>query len=146
MKDYPEIRPPFVQGILKDGEKFHPFKRNPETLVRRWAIPGQKGFEHRVGGLEKNHDGVLSNDPVNHATMVSERAEKVARIARDIPQLDILHGVGSNGPELRQQQGQQQKNGAKTAEFHNDFFSICAIIGWASYVGTRNGERSASSI
>lgn len=92
MKDYPEIRPPFVQGILKDGEKFHPFKRNPETLVRRWAIPGQKGFEHRVGGLEKNHDGVLSNDPVNHATMVSERAEKVARIARDIPQLDILHG------------------------------------------------------
>ena len=61
-------------------------------------------------------------------------------------QLDILHGVGSNGPELRQQQGQQQKNGAKTAEFHNDFFSICAIIGWASYVGTRNGERSASSI
>ncbi len=95
MKDYPEIRPPFVQGVLKDGEKFYPFRRDPETLVRRWAIPGQRGFEHRVGGLEKNHEGVLSNDPANHATMVSERAEKVARIARDIPQLQLIHGAES---------------------------------------------------
>ncbi len=95
MKDYPSIKPPFVQGVLKEGEKFYPFRRDPQTLVRRWAIPGQKGFEHRVGGLEKNHDGVLSNDPVNHATMVSERAEKVARIARDIPQLEMICGAES---------------------------------------------------
>ena len=95
MKDYPEIRPPFVQGILKEGEKFHPFRRDPQTLVRRWAIPGQKGFEHRVGGLEKNHDGVLSTDPANHALMVAERAGKVERIAGCIPQLEMVHGPES---------------------------------------------------
>ena len=89
MKDYPEIKPPFVQGILKPGQKFYPFQRDPETLVRRWALPGQKGFEHRVGGLEKTHEGVLSNDPVNHETMVRERAEKVARVARDLPELEV---------------------------------------------------------
>ena len=95
MKDYPEIRPPFVQGILKEGDKFHPFRRDPQTLVRRWAIPGQKGFEHRVGGLEKNHDGVLSTDPANHALMVAERAGKVERIAGCIPQLEMVHGTES---------------------------------------------------
>lgn len=92
MKDYPEIKPPFVRGLLEDGARFKPFERDPETLVRRWAVPGQKGFEHRVGGLEKNHAGVLSTDPQNHEQMVSERARKVELISRDIPQLEILHG------------------------------------------------------
>ncbi|MBR3074700.1 MAG: 2-oxoacid:acceptor oxidoreductase subunit alpha [Bacteroidales bacterium] len=95
MADYPEIKPPFVSGVLEEGEKFKPFERDPETLVRRWAIPGQKGFEHRVGGLEKNHAGVLSTDPVNHELMVKERAEKVARVARCIPALEILRGAAS---------------------------------------------------
>jgi 2-oxoglutarate ferredoxin oxidoreductase subunit alpha len=92
MADYPAINPPFVTGAPKEGEKFHPFERDPETLVRRWAIPGQKGFEHRVGGLEKTHEGVLSTDPLNHELMVRERAEKVARIARTLPPLDMVHG------------------------------------------------------
>lgn len=92
MKDYPEIRPPFVQGVLKEDERFHPFERDPETFVPQWAVPGQKGFEHRVGGLEKNHNGVLSTDPANHALMVSERAEKVARVARNIPALSLVCG------------------------------------------------------
>ncbi len=92
MADYPEIKPPFVRGVLPEGERFKPFERDPETLVRQWALPGQKGFEHRVGGLEKNHAGVLSTDPANHAMMVAERAEKVARIARDIPALELLNG------------------------------------------------------
>lgn len=95
MKDYPEIHPPLVSGVLSENEKFHPFDRDPETLVRRWAVPGQKGFEHRIGGLEKNHAGVLSTDPVNHETMVRERAEKIALIARDIPELEIINGPGS---------------------------------------------------
>ena len=89
MKDYPEIKPPFVQGMLQEGNKYYPFQRDPETLVRRWALPGQKGFEHRVGGLEKNHEGVLSTDPQNHALMVAERAQKVALIAKDIPALEV---------------------------------------------------------
>ncbi|MGM9781794.1 MAG: 2-oxoacid:acceptor oxidoreductase subunit alpha [Candidatus Cryptobacteroides sp.] len=90
MKDYPEIKPPFVRGVPAEGEKFHPFERNPETMVRSWAIPGQKGFEHRVGGLEKNHNGVLSTDPQNHELMVSERAKKIELIAADIPELEIM--------------------------------------------------------
>ena len=93
MADYPEIKPPFFHGALHDGERFRPYERDPETLVRRWAIPGQKGLEHRIGGLEKNHDGVLSTDPHNHETMVRERAEKVERIANCIPELQV------EGPE-----------------------------------------------
>ena len=91
MSEYPEIKPPFFHGALQDGERFQPYERDPETLVRRWAIPGQKGLEHRIGGLEKDHQGVLSTDPVNHETMVRERAEKVERIAACIPELDV-HG------------------------------------------------------
>ena len=94
MSDYPDIIPPFATGALAPGEKFHPFERDPETMVPRWAIPGQKGYEHRVGGLEKTHEGVLSTDPVNHETMVRERAEKVARIASDLPLLKV-RGAGS---------------------------------------------------
>lgn len=89
MADYPAIKPPFVQGSLPEGETFQPFKRNPETLVRSWALPGQKGLEHRVGGLEKTHEGVLSTDPANHEMMVRERAEKVARVARELPALEL---------------------------------------------------------
>lgn len=89
MSEYPDIKPPFATGALAPGEKFHPFERDPETMVPRWAIPGQKGYEHRVGGLEKTHEGVLSTDPVNHGTMVRERAEKVARIASDLPLLKV---------------------------------------------------------
>ena len=88
MSDYPEIRPPFAKELGADG-KFHPFERDPETLVRRWAIPGTKGFEHRVGGLEKNHEGVLSSDPANHQLMVYERAAKVQKIADFIPELEV---------------------------------------------------------
>ena len=71
-----------------------PFRRDPHTMVRKWGLPGQKGYEHRVGGLEKNHDGVLSSDPANHEMMVRERAEKVARLADVIPPLEVI-GNGS---------------------------------------------------
>ena len=93
MADYPEIKPPFFNGAFHDGERFRPYERDPETLVRRWAIPGQKGLEHRIGGLEKNHDGVLSTDPQNHETMVRERAGKVEKIADYLPELQV------EGPE-----------------------------------------------
>ena len=89
MKDYPEIVPPFA---VYEGHKFHPFERDPETLAPKWAIPGTKGLEHRVGGLEKTHEGVLSSDPANHALMVAERQAKVEKIADFIPELTV------NGP------------------------------------------------
>ena len=97
LDEYPDIVPPLVNGELEPGQKFRPFERDPQTLVPRWALPGQKGYEHRKGGLEKNHDGVLSNDPLNHATMVAERAEKVARIAEDVP---LLHVQGEQSGKL----------------------------------------------
>ena len=89
MKDYPEIVPPLARY---EGHPFHPFERDPETFVPQWAIPGTKGLEHRVGGLEKNHEGVLSSDPANHALMVAERQAKVEKIADFIPELTV------NGP------------------------------------------------
>lgn len=86
MSDFPEIHPRYAHDAEGD---FKPFKRDAATLARDWAVPGMKGYEHRVGGLEKNHDGVLSNDPENHEMMVRERAEKVARVADDLPLLAI---------------------------------------------------------
>lgn len=86
MKDYPSIKPRLAQ--YSDGA-FKPFERDSKTLARQWAIPGMKGLEHRVGGLEKNHAGVLSNDPDNHETMVRERAEKVALVAKELPLLEV---------------------------------------------------------
>jgi len=87
MSDYPAIVPPFVKGECEG--RFAPFKRDAQTLAPEWALPGMKGYEHRKGGLEKNHEGVISTDPQNHAMMVAERAEKVARIANDIPALEV---------------------------------------------------------
>ncbi len=71
-------------------EGFLPYKRDPETLARPWAIPGTPGLEHRIGGLEKeNETGNVSYDPENHDLMVQLRAAKVAGIAADIPELEV---------------------------------------------------------
>ena len=85
MKDYPKIVPPFAQP----NTEYKPFQRDPETLARRWAVPGMAGCEHRVGGLEKNHNGVISSDPANHELMCRERYEKVQRVANYIPELKV---------------------------------------------------------
>lgn len=87
MKDYPEIIPP----VIKSSEgPFQPYQRDPETLARKWALPGTAGLEHRVGGLEKNTAGVISSDPQNHEKMCAERAEKVARLANYIPDIQVI--------------------------------------------------------
>ncbi|MEM1126247.1 MAG: 2-oxoacid:acceptor oxidoreductase subunit alpha [Bacteroidota bacterium] len=74
-----------------DGEAvFLPYTRDDETLARPWAKPGTKGLEHRLGGLEKQHEtGNVSYDPDNHQHMVKLRAEKVARIANHLPPSQI---------------------------------------------------------
>ena len=85
--EYPEIKPNFVTEEMK--ETWKPYMRN-EELVRYWAIPGTEGFEHRVGGLEKDYEsGVISNNPGNHARMVAARAQKVANVANHIPLLEV---------------------------------------------------------
>jgi len=76
-----------------DG-KFLPYKRDPVTLGRPWAIPGTPGLEHRVGGLEKSPEyGNVSYSPEHHQRMINERAAKVARLADVIPEQDVF------GPE-----------------------------------------------
>jgi 2-oxoglutarate ferredoxin oxidoreductase subunit alpha len=73
-----------------EGESFLPYKRDPKTLARPWAVPGTPGLEHRIGGLEKeNATGNVSYDPENHDLMVRLRAAKVAGIAADIPELEV---------------------------------------------------------
>jgi 2-oxoglutarate ferredoxin oxidoreductase subunit alpha len=73
-----------------DPEGFAPYLRDPETLARPWATPGTPGLEHRIGGLEKEEvTGNVSYDPLNHEHMVWTRAEKIARIARDIPDAEV---------------------------------------------------------
>jgi 2-oxoglutarate ferredoxin oxidoreductase subunit alpha len=76
--------------LRTDPEDFHPYARDPETLVRPWAVPGTPGLEHRIGGLSKQDvTGNVSYDPENHQAMVNLRAEKVARIAREIPPVEV---------------------------------------------------------
>jgi 2-oxoglutarate/2-oxoacid ferredoxin oxidoreductase subunit alpha len=87
-EDLPDLRVDF----RTDPEGFQPYSRNPTTLARNWAIPGTPGLEHRIGGIEKEDgSGNISYDPINHEFMVRLRAEKVARIANDIPELEV-HG------------------------------------------------------
>ncbi|HEY1278316.1 MAG TPA: 2-oxoacid:acceptor oxidoreductase subunit alpha [Acidimicrobiales bacterium] len=75
-----------------DGShEFWPYLRDPETLARPWAIPGTPGLQHRIGGIEKEDgSGNISYEPSNHEKMVHLRAAKVAGIARDIPDAQVL--------------------------------------------------------
>ncbi len=83
-----EISHPTLDDVT--GDTFLPYERNPETLARKWAIPGTEGLEHRVGSLEKEAEtGNVSYDPDNHDAMVRTRAEKVARAADSIPLLEV---------------------------------------------------------
>jgi 2-oxoglutarate ferredoxin oxidoreductase subunit alpha len=85
--ELPDISVPFAEA---GAEPFEPFRRDPETLARPWAIPGTAGLEHRIGGLEKaDVTGAISYDPDNHDHMVRLRAQKVAGIASDIPELEL---------------------------------------------------------
>lgn len=82
--------PKFDFEFAKDPYEYKPYKRNPETLARMWAIPGMPGFEHQIGGLEKeNITGIVSQEPKNHQLMVELRAEKVRRIVQDVPNVVV---------------------------------------------------------
>jgi 2-oxoglutarate ferredoxin oxidoreductase subunit alpha len=78
------------QGHTNGNEPFLPYKRDPQTLARPWAIPGTPGLEHRLGGLSKAPvTGNVSYDPLHHEQMITDRAEKVARLADVIPEQDV---------------------------------------------------------
>jgi 2-oxoglutarate ferredoxin oxidoreductase subunit alpha len=81
-----ESLPSFPVTFETDPEGFHPFKRDPETLARAWAVPGTPGLEHRIGGIEKASDsGNISYDPANHQRMTDLRRDKVLGVAKDVP-------------------------------------------------------------
>ncbi|RME92330.1 MAG: 2-oxoacid:acceptor oxidoreductase subunit alpha, partial [Verrucomicrobia bacterium] len=78
--------PPITVPPLPPKEEFAPYRRDPETLVRPWAPPGTEGYQHRIGGLEKQDvTGNVSYDGDNHEKMVNLRRRKVEGIARDLP-------------------------------------------------------------
>ena len=86
MAKLPEIK----LRLAKEGDDYKPYARDPETLARTWALPGTKGLEHRIGGLEKmNITGTISYVPENHQVMTDLREEKVARIANDLPEQEV---------------------------------------------------------
>jgi 2-oxoglutarate/2-oxoacid ferredoxin oxidoreductase subunit alpha len=84
---------PFPVHFRTDPAGFHPFVRDPATKARPWAIPGTPGLMHRIGGLERSYDsGHISYDPENHEKMTQVRADKIAGIARDIPEQRVALG------------------------------------------------------
>ena len=86
MEELPAIRPHRVTEAQKDN--YTPYERDPETGARYWAVPGQEGYTHILGGLEKDgRTGAISTDPENHDRMCRLRAEKVARIP--VPDLEV---------------------------------------------------------
>lgn len=86
MDELPPIKPRFATN----PEIFKPYARDPETLAREWAIPGMEGFQHRIGGLEKNVAGGVSHDPENHQKNSDLREAKVARVVEMIPELELV--------------------------------------------------------
>jgi 2-oxoglutarate ferredoxin oxidoreductase subunit alpha len=90
----PTIDPNFAtepNHVTDEGDPvFWPYLRDPETLARAWATPGTPGLVHRIGGIEKSDgSGDISYDPQNHERMTRLRAEKIARIARTVPPLEV---------------------------------------------------------
>lgn len=85
--DLPAINPPIAEPNDPD---FLPYRRDPETLARKWALPGTEGLRHRIGGLEKEDGkGNVSTDPLNHQKMVDLRDAKVQKVANYIPEQEI---------------------------------------------------------
>jgi 2-oxoglutarate ferredoxin oxidoreductase subunit alpha len=80
----------FAQPADLGENGFEPFRRDPATLARPWAIPGTPGLEHRIGGIEKaDITGDISYDPDNHDRMVRLRQAKIDGIAADVPPLEV---------------------------------------------------------
>ncbi|MET7610480.1 2-oxoacid:acceptor oxidoreductase subunit alpha [Streptomyces seoulensis] len=92
LDELPDLKVQFAQGpnhTLEDGtEVFWPYKRDPHTLARPWAVPGTPGLEHRIGGIEKQDGtGNISYDPANHDLMVRTRQAKIDGI--DVPDIEV---------------------------------------------------------
>ncbi len=99
--DIPAIDPGFATGpnarSTSGEERHHPYRRDPETQIRAWALPGTPGLEHRIGGLEKSASGMISYDPENHDRMVALRRAKIDGVARDFADVVVDDPSGCAG-------------------------------------------------
>ena len=129
--DLPGITPRLA---TPNDPNYRPFRRDPETFAREWALPGMEGLRHRVGGLEKCPDGPLSTDPENHALMVNNRQEKVNRVANYIPDQEVagnpdaellVVGWGGTSGALTLAVEEMNKEGKKVAYTHFNY--ICPL-------------------
>ncbi len=94
MKELPDIKPRLA---IPNDPEYQPYKRDPDTLARQWALPGMEGLRHRVGGLEKaDITGEVSHSAINHQKMTEYREEKVQRVADMIPDLEIIGEPGAD--------------------------------------------------
>lgn len=144
MADYPSIVPPVVGGgagsvdvvdtaDVADGGVFMPYRRDAEKLARSWAFPGTKGYEHRIGGLEKDFlKGTPSHDPINHQKMTDIRAAKVARVADFIPHQTVygdqsgdllVIGWGGTFGNIRETVDAMRADGKSVSHCHFNFIN-----------------------
>ncbi|HEX5671982.1 MAG TPA: 2-oxoacid:acceptor oxidoreductase subunit alpha, partial [Acidimicrobiia bacterium] len=127
VEDLPDISVPFAVASNGNGH-FLPYMRDLDTFARPWAIPGTPGFEHRIGGIEKEAvTGNVSYDPANHQLMTDSRAWKVANIAKDIPEVVVnadegaellVIGWGSTYGAIRAAINRVRARGRKVATAH----------------------------
>jgi 2-oxoglutarate ferredoxin oxidoreductase subunit alpha len=111
-----------------DPTNYLVYQRDPSTLARDWVVPGTPGLEHRIGGIEKDFlTGNISYDPINHEKQTKVRAEKVARVAQDIGELDLrgddsgdvlLIGWGGTFGALRAASEQLRGQGKRVSHAH----------------------------
>ena len=95
-----DASPSFPVRFRTDPEGFHAFLRD-ERLVRPWVRPGTPGLEHRIGGIEKDHDsGDISYDPGNHQRMTDARWDKVLKVAEALPEQECEQGAAGAGLAL----------------------------------------------
>ncbi len=132
LKEYPAINPPYVTPEMQEGWK--PYQRDLETMVRSWAIPGTEGFQHRLGGLEKDYDtSAISTDASNHQKMTLTRQAKIDYIANCIPEQEVLGdkddaellivGWGGTYGHLYSALETMQKQGKKVALAHFQYIN-----------------------
>jgi 2-oxoglutarate/2-oxoacid ferredoxin oxidoreductase subunit alpha len=120
--------PAFPVKFASDPIDFQPYRRDPQTLARPWAIPGTPGLEHRIGGLEKQDvTGNINYEPLNHEKMVRIRAAKIDAIVQDVPDIvpagdpegDLLVvSWGSTYGAITQAVNSQREKGRKVGHIH----------------------------
>ena len=132
LAEYPEIKPNYVSNYHEE-KPWKPYRRNHESMVRYWAIPGTEGFTHRLGGLEKDYEtSAISTDPQNHQRMVKARQQKIDKIADYIPELKVVGdedadllivGWGGTYGHLYEAMETMQEQGKKVALAHFKFIN-----------------------